>query len=197
MNIKPDSEFSLPAGKAGIQNSDTRKGFTPLPNAPTVRSWVTGFTLIESLIYLGILSTFLIILAEIFTSSLAVQLSSQATSSVALDGQYILSRLNYDLTRAQVIVQPANPGDIGNTLALTIGGITHTYTLNGNNLTLTAAAGTNQLNGFDTTVSNLTFARLGNSGGKPAISIDFTLTAITVPRSGLEMRSFHTTIGRR
>ena len=156
-----------------------------------------GFTLIESLIYLGILSTFLIILAEIFTSALAVQLSSQATSSVALDGQYILSRLNYDLTRTQSIQQPANPGDLGNTLALTIGGNTLTYTQNGNNLILTTAQGTNQLNGFDTTVSNLSFARLGNSSGKPAVSIDFTLTALTLPRSGQEVRNFHTTIGRR
>ena len=156
-----------------------------------------GFTLIESLIYLGILSTFLIILAEIFTSALAVQLSSQATSSVALDGQYIISRINYDLTRVQSVQQPANPGDSGNTLALNIGGNTFTYTQNGNNLTLTSTAGTNQLNGFDTTVSNLIFTRLGNSGGKPVVSVDFTLTAVTVPRSGAEIRTFHTTIGRR
>lgn len=156
-----------------------------------------GFTLIESLIYLGILSSFLIILAEIFTSALSVQLSSQATSSVALDGQYILSRLNYDLTRTQSIQQPANPGDSGSTLTLTIAGNTHTYTQNGNNLTLTTAAGTNQLNGFDTTVSNLTFVRLGNSGGKPAVAVSFTLTAVTIPKSGPEVRSFQTTIGRR
>lgn len=157
----------------------------------------SAFSLIELVIYMAIFSLLLTVLFSMFTSIFTVQMESQATSSVEQDGRFILSRLMYDMNRAQAIVAPANLGDEGSTLQLTIEGIDNSYNLDGDALVLTNNQGTNQLNSFNTKVSNLVFKRLGNLSGKHTIKISFTISSRLGQNAPYEQENFQTTVGLR
>jgi len=158
-----------------------------------------GFTLIELLIYMGIISILITALTQVFGSILDAQLESEATSSVQQDGRFILSRFSYDIRRADDIVVPAALGDQTTSLQLTIGGVSYTYALNSGDLELTEATVTNKINGSDTTISNLSFTRIGNSGAgaKNTVQIEYTVTTKIIRPKGLETKDFQTTIGVR
>jgi type II secretory pathway component PulJ len=157
-----------------------------------------GFSLIEFLMYMGIFSLLLISLFQMFTSILDNQAESETTASVSEDGKFLIARLSYDIQQASEITTPATIGSSGNSLQLTIGGTSYSYTINNGNLVLTNTAETNApLNGYDTTVSNLSFTRLGNSNGKNVITVAFTVTSRITKQSGPESQTFQTTIGTR
>ena len=94
-----------------------------------------GFTLVELLLYMGLLTVFLTGLTTLFVASLETQLEGQAVSIVAQEGQYLLQRLEYDVYRADAITSPA-PGNSGSSLVLSIGGQTYTYQPSGETLEL-------------------------------------------------------------
>lgn len=156
-----------------------------------------GFTIVEMLVYMGLLTGFLVVLTQIFLSSLDVQLASERTSSVAQDGRYILSRLEYDVARAQAITVPVALGGQAGSLQLTIAGIPHTYLVDNGNLTLTNALGTNTVNSVGTGISGFTVRRLGNVNGKQSARVSFILTSTTEGPTGPEVRTYQTTIGIR
>lgn len=156
-----------------------------------------GFTLIELVVYMGLFSILLIVLAEVFTSALDDRLKSESTSQVVQDGRFILVRFMYDINRAESIAAPAVLGEQTNSLQIIISGATYTYVLNNNNLELTNNFGINKLNSGDTTISDLNFKRLGNISGKNTIQINFTLTSKTIPKSGPEIKNFQTIVGLR
>lgn len=156
-----------------------------------------GFTLMELVIYMGLFSILLIVLAEVFTSALDDRLKSESTSQVVQNGRFILARFMYDINRAESIAAPVSLGEQTNSLQIIISGVTYTYTLNNNNLELTNNFGINKLNSGSTTISDLSFKRLGNISGKNTIQINFTLVSKTVPKSGPEIKNFQTIIGLR
>ncbi len=156
-----------------------------------------GFTIVEMLLYMGILSGFLLVVSQIFLSALDVQRESEATTSVEEDGRYILSRFQYDITRAQKVTVPTTLGSQSNTLQLTIGNGSSIYAVNGTNLTLTDAIGTSTLNSYGSSVSAFGVQRLGNIGGKESVKLGFTLTSSTQRPAGPEVRTFQTTVGIR
>jgi prepilin-type N-terminal cleavage/methylation domain-containing protein len=158
-----------------------------------------GFTLVEMLIAMGLMTIFLVVLSDIVVTVGQVSQESDATSTVAEDGRYILSRLSYDIERATSVTTPAALGNTTNNLVLVIGGVTYTYSINGsNNLQLVVSPNTDTLNGGDTTISNFTVQRLGNSGGKETLTVNFTVTSKTFRNgSTLESKTYTTTVGRR
>ena len=157
-----------------------------------------GFTLVEMLLYMGFLTAFLVVLTQIFVSTLNVQLESEANSSIQQDGRFIMTRLTYDIERATSISTPASLGGQSSNLVMTISGGTYTYAISGNNLVLTTSLGTDQINGEGTKVSNLLFKRIGNSGGKNTFQITFTLTSVVKRQSGNpDVKNFSTTVGLR
>jgi prepilin-type N-terminal cleavage/methylation domain-containing protein len=156
-----------------------------------------GFTLIELLIYMGIFSILLVVLTQIFISSLNTQLESEAVSSVEQDSRFILARMSYDIQRASQVSLPAALGEQGNTLKLLISGTNYTYDVNSGNLQLDIGGTANKLNSFDTNISNLTFQRLGNIGGTNSIKIGFTVTSKVQRSSGPEIKNVQTVLGLR
>jgi prepilin-type N-terminal cleavage/methylation domain-containing protein len=92
---------------------------------------------------------------------------------------------------------PASLGATSSKLTMTVGGNTYTYALSGTNLRLTTNLGTDNLNGSDTNVSNLSFQRIGNIGGKDTIRVSFTVTSKTQPKQGPRQQTFTITGGRR
>lgn len=156
-----------------------------------------GFTLIEMLIYMGLLSILLISITDMFVAVLNVKLESEATSAVEQDSQFIINRLNYDISRATNIAQPANPGDISTSLSLDIAGETFTYQLNGNNLELTNNSGTYAINSNQTTVPTLSFLKIGSPGGKATARITLEIESVTQTHAGTESKNFVWTVGTR
>lgn len=157
-----------------------------------------GFTLVEFLLYIGLLSIFLVILSDIFISLIELKLGTESISSVEQDSRFITGRLISDVNRASAITTPATLGAASSTLVLVIDGVANTYQVNGNNLELTNTSGTFKLNGSETVISNPLFQRIGNVGGKPTVKINFSVTSRT-ERSGVgfEVRTASTTAGLR
>ena len=156
-----------------------------------------GFTLVEMLLYLALFAGFLLVLTDIFVASLDVELESTAASSVANDGQYILTRLMYDAGQAQDITQPLSLGQQTSTLILVLGGQSYTYAVSNGTLALTNNVGTSTLNNYGTTVSGFTAKKIGNVGGKPTVQVQFILTSTTTRSFGPEIETFNTTLGVR
>ena len=158
-----------------------------------------GVTMIELLLYMGILSVLLMMLTSIFISALDVQSESQTTSSVEQDGNYILARLSYDIHRAQSINIPTANGVTNNNFQIIIGGVNYTYSMDGNNnLILTNNLGVNNLNNYGTSVSAFSAQRLGNAGGiENTLRITFTVTSRTKRISGFEVKNFQTNLSLR
>jgi Tfp pilus assembly protein PilW len=155
-----------------------------------------GFTIIEFLIYCGLLLIFLYIMTGIFTQILDMQLVSQSTSPLTQDSRYIFSRLAYDISRAGSIVTPSTIGGEASTLGLTIAGFPYTYALEGTTLTTMDPTGSRALNSYATQVSNVSFRRYGNTGGKPSIRVILTLTGVASASSGIRTQEFSATIGQ-
>ena len=150
-----------------------------------------GFTIMELMLYMGLLLILLAILSQLFTSSIESQLDSQSFSYVQQDGRFILNRMTYDIQNATAVTTPAALGATSTTLVLTIGGVTYTYSLTGPNLLVNGV----RMNGFNTTVSNLTFQKIGNSGGKPTVRFGYTLTSLVTSNGAPEIKSYTTTVG--
>src|SRR3989344_2823740 len=156
-----------------------------------------GFTLIEIILYMSLLAVFLITLTDIFVSILDVSTESEATSSVEQDSRSMLSRFNLDIANADSITTPANLGETSNDLQLINNGTTYTYSLWGERIIVASGTETNAINSTGTEVSTLSFQRIGNVGGKETIRIRFNIQSATNRPSGVETRSFTTTVGRR
>ena len=152
-----------------------------------------GVTIVELLLYMGLLSILIVILVDIFVSILDVQTESESFSSVTQDGRFLTSRLVNDIHNARNILVPATNGSQSATMQMVIGGITYSYAVTNGNLVLTNNFGTDVLNGYNTTVSNLLFKRYGNTNGKPTVQITFTLTGNTLQHKGVEKQDFQIT----
>lgn len=157
-----------------------------------------GFTLIELSLFMGMFSIILVVLLQVFSLIIDKQVEVESSSAVESDRLFILTRLAYDIQRADSIITPGNPGEEGSTLALSIDGSTYTYMLDGGNLTLTSPAGTDTLNSHvRSTVSGVTFQRLGNTTGKNTINVAYTVTSVIETPQGNETKSVNTTLGTR
>jgi type II secretory pathway pseudopilin PulG len=160
-----------------------------------------GFTITELVIYMSILLVLITLLGRVFVSILDVQLESQSTSSVEIDGRYILAKLIHDMNSMQtgsptndVITTPTSPGQTDSTLTFTSNSINYTYSLNNGNLQLVKGIETNNLNGIYTTISGLQFTRIGTGASTDTIRISFTVTSKVTRNAGPETRSYTTTI---
>lgn len=156
-----------------------------------------GFSYVEIIMYMGILSLLLLVLTDIIVSSLGVKLESEANSSIAQDAHYLLARFSYDIQRAQSVTLPLNLGDVTNSLNLVIQGTSSAYFFSNGYLKLQNENGTNNLNSVGTTVSNLSFKKIGNANGTPSVQIVFTLTSVVNRPGGVGAKSYQTTIGLR
>ena len=156
-----------------------------------------GFTLIEIILYMSLLAVFLITLTDIFVSILDVSTQSEATSSVEQDSRSMLSRFNLDIANADSIATPASLGTTSNNLEMITNGTTYNYSLWGERLIVDNGSETHAINSTETQITSISFQRIGNVGGKETIRIQFDIQSVTKRPSGVETRSFTTTVGRR
>lgn len=151
-----------------------------------------GFSVVEMLIYMGVSAIFLVTLTNLFVIIANLRLESEATSAVEQDGQYLLSRIAYDVARAHSITSPAL-GLQGNMLQTDL----FTYSLSPDNKLQTKdSVGTDTLSSTGVTITALNFQHL-KSGSADNVKVSFTITSNVVRQSGPEVRQFQTTVGTR
>lgn len=159
-----------------------------------------GFTVIELIVYMGLFSILIGIISTAFLSILNNQLSVETTASTDTNSKYILARLAYDINQAQTIITPSSPGAQSTNLQLTINNINYSYSVDSTgNMQIkntTNNLGPYNLNDYDATISGLLFKRIGNSGGKNTIQVNFTIISQTKQNTG-QSKTYQTTIGTR
>ncbi|SRR6266404_1276405 len=145
-----------------------------------------GFTIVEMVLYAGLLVLFLAILSNLFLSSLDVKKASEGDSYTGQDTRFIISRLVYDIKRADSITSPVLGASAGS-LTLSIANTNYTYASQSGKLVVTDASGTQNLESSETTLTNISFQRLGNVNGKNTIRVQLSINN----------ESYVTTIGTR
>lgn len=161
------------------------------------RKSALGFTIVELLIYMALMSVFLVILMGIFTAALNTKLASESTSAISQDSRYILSKLSYDVNNADSLTSPA-PGEVTASLQIITSGSTSTYAVNGGNLVKTTGGISMDLNGVDTQIDSISFKNIGNPGGKPTIQLVYTVRSKIIIQGGsTEAQTIETTVGTR
>lgn len=157
-----------------------------------------GFTLLELLIYSGMLMILLGVFATLFGMIIDAKLESDSSSGVQQDGQYLLVKLSQDISRASSISIPSSLGSTSATLQLTKDSVEYTYSVDGDgNLKVESASASDILNSFQTSISNTEFRKIGNAGGKPTVQYSFTVTSRTKKNSGYETDTFSSTASLR
>lgn len=156
-----------------------------------------GFSIIELVIYIGLMSVLLLVISRIFISSLDIQTESKAASRVEQDGRFILAHFAYSIANSDEITTPVAIGDESQSLVIEEDGTPLTYSVNNNILELTENGDTNRLNSPATAVSGLTFQKIGNPGGKDTIRVEFTITSTDASEAVPETQTYQTTFGTR
>lgn len=156
-----------------------------------------GTTIVELIIYMGLLLVLIAVFTQIFSSLIEVQLESQTTSFVEQDHSYMLARVQYDVRRADGILLPLTEGNTNSSLELLINGVTYVYSLQGSNLVLEDGTGEGQINSSETQISDVSFSRVGNVGGKPTILVTMEIESRGETTRGKESRILNATIGTR
>lgn len=156
-----------------------------------------GVTFVELLVVMGMLSIFLVVMATIFTATIDTQTQTEGYSATLADGRFIMTRLDYDIARASAISTPSALGASTSNLVMTIGGNTYTYALSSGKLQLTDATGTADLSDYNAVVSGLSFQKIGNVAGKETIRYSFTITAAAQQGSGVQTKTYTSTVERR
>jgi hypothetical protein len=162
---------------------------------------IKGVTIVELLVYMGLLMIFLAVLLDIFVAILNAKLESQSTSAISSDTRYILSQLAYGVNNADNITTPSSWGVAGNTLTVSKSGVADTYSLDpSGNLNVTRGGVVMKLNGNDTTLTDISFTKIGNpsvSGNKPTVKVLFTIKSLITVHSGNQTQTVQTAIGIR
>lgn len=177
---------------------DTAKKNTIHSSLTRFSSSKKGFTLVEMLLYMGLVSIFLLVLTDLITATLDVRVESTAVSAVITDGEFIKNRMTYDFRRATALVLPATTGVSEATLRLTIAGATYDYALQGSNLTITVGGASEQLNSPSTAISNLSFTRIGNGVATDTVQVSYDSSSTSIVRGQTaETRTYAFTLGGR
>ena len=147
-----------------------------------------GTTIVEVLLYLGLISIFLVIMVDVFVTGANFKLESESTSAVQRDSQFILAKMMNEVSNS------ASLNVSGNSLILSTG----TYSLSGGNLVFTQAGTSTNLNSLETSITNISFTQLGNVDGVPTARVSFDIESNIVKQGNIkETRSFTTTLGLR
>lgn len=155
-----------------------------------------GFSLVELLLYLSLFSILILIILEIFITTLEIETRVWSDSVTAQDGQYVLTRIAYDIRRAEQIIQPADFGAAGSELRLEIEGQELVYEVVGDELILTDGGGSYHLLSSGTDVNGLSFTKIGSPQELESIEIDFQIGSPDEQLWG-ESRQYKTTVGMR
>lgn len=130
------------------------------------KKYEKGVTLVEVLLYLGLLVVFITAAVGLYGSTVTAETRNRAANEVEDQGMLILNRIRSELGSAETISAPAT-GSSGSTLTFSkYNGDQIEFTLSGNDATISRNSGTPVvINSSSVSVNSLTFT--DNSSGTP------------------------------
>ena len=156
-----------------------------------------GFTLIELTLYLGLLSIFLVFFSELLSTILNTKVRSEGVSLVQTNGNFILSKLAYDINQADAITSPVDFGVTTNQFELNKNGQLNSYTVDQGRLLINNGTNTAYLSDIDVEINNFYITKTGSIDGLQALSIGFTISSKVIDKTGVKESSFFTTVSLR
>ncbi len=140
-----------------------------------------GFTVVELLVYIGLLTVLLLVLLDIFVTTLNFKLQSESTSSLNQDARMIMANLNYNIynSHSAVVVSSSK-------LSLDSGA--KVYELSDGNLLLNSV----RLNGQNTKVDSISFTKIAET-----IKMSYTVESLIITSGAARTQTVDSTIGLR
>lgn len=140
-----------------------------------------GYTLIELLLYVGIVGTLLVGMSTFFATVAEARIKNQTISEVDQQGTAVMQYLSQTIRNATSITSPA-AGASGASLTLVVptGALSPTvFSLSSSVLRVQEGAGaTVALTGGKVQITNLTFTNLTRSGTSGVVQISMTLSRV-------------------
>lgn len=163
-----------------------------------------GFSLVELLLYMGLTSLLIGLMSQVFLAIVGLRVESANTSGVQQDGRFIMTRLNYDIKRSDIILSP-ELGVASNSMTLVISeaGVpqTYRYEWDGQNLIVSSAGAGTQLNSNKSVITEFLLTRIGNSAvlenAADTLSIQLGLAGNSALEAGQQSLRMQTTVGQR
>jgi type II secretory pathway component PulJ len=138
-----------------------------------------GFTLLELLIYIAILSAVTLVIASLFVSMNKGQGQVESRNEVDSNLQFSVEKINRDLKSASLVTTPASPNASSTSLILISGGQTITYDVSAGRLRRQIDAQDPQIITSDkVTVAEAIFTRLENTNqilNKTVVSVSLNI----------------------
>lgn len=173
-----------------IQNKRALVSNTTLPQ---LVKGIRGFTLVEILIYMGLLMSFLVIVSAVFSITLSTQTDAVQTQQIEQDSHYLIAKLQYDIQNADELLSPVANGQTDDTFSLGVGATTWTYFVEAQQLKYNDGTSDYVLTSPDTRITTFSVQRLGNTDGLSSLTVDIELQNVL----NTETRELHFTAGVR
>lgn len=156
-----------------------------------------GFSLVELLLYMGLLSVFLVVISTFFVSILDVQSRALSSSELEENSKFISNRLKYELRSAESATNSAELGAASSSIVLIRDSVSYTFSVLDNTLQRASASATVVLHDDDVQLSNFSVVRVGNEGQFDTFIIDYSLTSATQVGGDADQRDYQLTVGMR
>lgn len=157
-----------------------------------------GFTLVELILGMGLLTILLGILLNVFVSSVELKLESEADSALTNDARFIVNRINLDVRDAKAIIEPSMPNGTSQTLIININDVLVEYRVDeAGRLIRIQGADSQLVTSSATRVEAINFTSIGEVGGRNNIQISLNLEAVTQTVRGAENFELEYVIGTR
>lgn len=157
-----------------------------------------GFTLIELLIYTSILVVVLAFTGEYLYSIGQARLNNTARIEVTQGAQFVIGKLKNDISESESIVSPIDSNPSIYLMLSLPEDHSVAYNTIGNQIQRSYDSESFSITSNQIQVSNLSFQKIANDGGKETIQVKFTLTSVAQLSGGRNVsEDFQTTISRR
>lgn len=135
-----------------------------------------GFTLIETIIYMGLLAVILLIVTNLLIASSSFSQEETARLEIQKNGRFAVERIIRDLQASQTISIPSDSIPTGNLVISNPEQIT--YNISNNRLVRVDSTSTENVTDNQVKIDSLSFSRIENPGGNTTIKIDLTVNYI-------------------
>lgn len=156
-----------------------------------------GFSLVELLLYMGLLSVFLVVISAFFITILDVQTRALSSTQLEENSKFISNRLKYELRSADAATNSAALGVSTSTFEVVRGGQTYTFSVSGTTLQRASNSATVALHDDDIQVQNFTVQRIGNEGTFDTFVIGYTLQSTAQVGGDSDSKNYQLTVGLR
>lgn len=152
-----------------------------------------AFTLVELLLYMGILGILLSILSTLFVNIVNANLSSKSFSLIDIEANTISNKIKYDIRNSSQMITPSTTGSTSSQLVIVKDSQNITYSLSSTDLNKQAGVDNNKINSNLVKINSLTFKKIGSQ----AVLVTYEIQSVPTPFSGVEIKTFNTLVTLR